>query len=310
MNSAKEMSPMYGMKDQKERTESIFKQVRNITLLFGAIDIALGVLLILFTEQMSSLIWIILGVASLALGVYRVLRFLNVQRFETVLATELYTGIFFLVFGVLALVHQAFVVEHMVFIFGILLLAGSVIKIQNAIDLYHIRYSRWWIVLILGFISAGLGVLLITEPAFMKEFRMILTGAFLIYDGVSALAAVIMMMIVRRRIRKGLMPGAADGPAGPAAMEQQPVHHGLFHHNSEPKEETVPTPAQDASIPGTVDAEFAPMPGTAPAGPDPFEVPETKPAPKFDPETGEPIVRKPKFDPDTGKPLDVSDLSE
>ena len=50
-------------------------------------------------------------------------------------------------------------VDYVAIIFGILLLVGSAVEMQNAIDLKQMSAKRWWIILLLGFVSLALGVL-------------------------------------------------------------------------------------------------------------------------------------------------------
>lgn len=312
------------LNETEVRTQDLLKQVRNVTLLFGLLFIALGVLLIIFPNEMTNLLWIIFGLASLVFGIYRLIRYFTVQRYETVIATELFFGILFVVFGVLALVKRSFIVNNMFFIFGIMILAGSVLKLQTAINLAQVGYFKWWIVLVFGLLAAGVGTFLLLEPDIIEPHIMLVSSAFLIYDGASAVIAAIMMSIVRRRLRKGIPvspvreaeePASMEAEPAAAAAQAQPVSYAASYADSTASaglsEEPVLAPFEDVTDftgasnengAAVFDAEYTPVP-EAPEGQDPFAAGQEARVPKFDPDTGEPLERKPKFDPDTGKPL-------
>ena len=307
------------------KTQDLLKQVRNVTLLFGLLFIALGTLLIFFPNEMTNLLWIIFGIASLVFGIYRLIRYFTVQRYETVIASELFFGILFVVFGVLALVKRGVIVDNMFFIFGIMILGGSVLKIQTAINLAQVGYFKWWIVLVFGLIAAGVGTFLLLEPDIIEANILIVSSAFLIYDGVSAVISAIILSIVRRRLRKGIAvspvrepkePAAMEAETNPAAGQAEPASYASSYtgnyasSNPDPAPEPAPfedvtsdyTGASNESSAAVFDAEFTPVSET-PAEGDPFAAVQETRQPKFDPDTGEPLVRKPRFDPDTGKPL-------
>ena len=296
--------------EEEIKTQDLLKQVRNVTLIFGLLFSVLGVLLLLFPDETGGFLWLIFGIGALGFGIYRMIRYFTVQVYQTVIATELFFGILFVVFGILALVQRGSILENLMFILGIMVLGGSVLKLQTSINLAQVGYTRWWLIMVLGLIASVLGLLMIVEPDIIKNNKQILMGAFLIYDGISAILSAIVLSIIRRRLRRGQLASKrpaeeaeapSEAPASFQADRPEPASFDSWHQGqAAPPVPPVPPAAEPAF--NAIDADFKEVPDPM-AQEDPFAVQNGNNASKFDAETGEPVVKKPRFDPDTGKPL-------
>ena len=58
-------------------------------------------------------------------------------------------------------------------------------NLLQALELFRNKYSKWWVALLLGALTVGLGILLICNPFEAVSTVVVLIGVFLIYDGVS-----------------------------------------------------------------------------------------------------------------------------
>lgn len=235
------------------QNEQLLKRVRLVTIIFAAVYILLGVFMIAFQAQFKSVLGYVLGAAACLFGAYRLFVYFKMSRHMTLIATDLFIGTVFLLLGIVCLVKHSVVLNFVEVIFGLLLFAGALVKIQNAIDMHHLGYRNWWLMLVFGLVSVVFSVLLILQPDFVLKVYMTIAGVFMIYDGAANLASVFFYNSVAGRIKKGL---------GPNRISEKP--------------------AQEAAAAYTVPHEEAPFAEMPPAS----EMPQQN-TPKFDPETGE-----------------------
>ena len=171
--------------------EAVLKKIRNTTLLISVFYLAAGILLIVFSSQVRAVIGYAIGVAAIAIGVWRLILYAASHRKKSLIATDLFAGCVLIALGILCIIFHARIVDYVALIFGILLLIGSAVEMQNAIDLRHMDAQKWWIILLFGFLSLALGILLILYPEFIRKQVMLLSGIFFTYDGATGLAAAI-----------------------------------------------------------------------------------------------------------------------
>ena len=264
--------------DPYMRHEPVLKKVKWITLIFAAVCTVLGIALILFPDIMQEVMGIIIGIGLLVYGARSLYIFFKRQRDATILATDLFIGVVCLIIGLIFIIRRAGIMNYVMIIYGMILLAGGIIKLQNAIDLYHIGLFRWWIVLILGCASMVLSMLLILRPEFISASIIIFSGLFLIYDGISAFVSVLIFELALRNLKKGIPIGKPEKkppvpPApGPGFMQDEMNRPPMPPRTGDP---FAPNPGRDS-------VDFG---GTVQQKTDrPQEVHMN-----FDPETGEPL---------------------
>ena len=250
------------------RHESVLKKVVILTAVFGALYLLLGILFLVFPQQMKEVMGVILGIVLIGLGVFRLVTYFKREKEATILATDLFIGIILCLFGIFCIVKRQDVLPFIGFAFGIMLIGGSIIKVQNAIDLRHMGYYRWWILLALGLISAVMGVLLIMRPSFMVSSAELITALFFIYDGVSAIAAVIVFKLMFGKFKKGI---PLDRPEPkPAPAPKAPASAADAQSASAPSAPQNAAPAAPAPEPTVTRAEASPTSAAPEGGEDPF----------------------------------------
>ena len=76
-------------------------------------------------------------------------------------------------------------------IFGILILADALFKIQTSIDAKKFGLSLWWRILLMAILAGVLGLLLLVRPFEAAEVMMILVGVSLLFEGILNLCVAI-----------------------------------------------------------------------------------------------------------------------
>ena len=205
--------------------EEVLKKIRNATLLVSVFYLAAGILLIVFNSQVRDVIGYAIGAAATAIGVWRLILYAASHRKKSLLATDLFAGCVLIVLGILCVIFQAHMVDYAAIIFGILLFAGSAVEIQNAIDLRHMEARRWWIILLLGFVSLALGILLIVYPKFIQKKIIFLSGIFFTYDGATGLVAAIWSAGRFHAMKKNASSGEIEDGRKPDSGKEQEERH-------------------------------------------------------------------------------------
>ncbi len=192
-----------------EENKKELKTVRNVTLIFAVIFAVVGVLLLLIPFAIYEFLGYLLGAFAIGFGVYRLVLYFMRNKSASLLAVDLFSGILLAAFGVACLTMHAKVTGYTSVVFGLLLIAGSIIKFQNAIDLFRLGLVHWWAVLILGAVSVVFGLLLLYRPQLPflnlkdREVFLLASGVFLLYDSCSDFASVILFSVQWGKISKG-----------------------------------------------------------------------------------------------------------
>ena len=69
-------------------------------------------------------------------------------------------------------------------IFGILILADALFKIQMSIDAKKFGLNLWWSILLVAVLTGVLGFLLLVRPFEAAEVMMILGGVSILFEGI------------------------------------------------------------------------------------------------------------------------------
>lgn len=200
-----------------EENELILKKVRNVTLIFAIAFALLGILLLLIPFGIYDFLGYLLGAVAVGFGVYRLVLYFMRKKSASLLAVDLFSGVLLLAFGIVCFVMHARVAGYTAIVFGLLMIAGSIIKFQNAIDLFRLGLGRWWVILILGAVSVLLGILLLSRPnlPFLnlkdREIFLLVSGVFLLYDSASDFASAVLFAVQKRRNRKAQEEAGSSG---------------------------------------------------------------------------------------------------
>lgn len=302
-----------------EKEKGFVQLVKWSGLLYGIAMIALGVLLILYPDDVVKLIGFIIGAAAFAYGAMRLILYFAFERKSSLMARGLFAAIFFIAAGVFALLYRDEVVNYMTIIFGAILFAGCLLRLQESLILKRLGDPMWWLLFVFSLLAAAFGVLLVTKPQLIDKVFMILAAVFLIIDGILALISMILTQMFLHGYKKGTVPGPKEKPVHhEAEVHEKPQYQeSSYEPVPEPSFEQVPPvpvhekPAENA-LPVEPISHEAEGPGDTSYGVNPQSFSENL----FDPDTAAGDLKVDgnndgfeaertqwKFDPETGKPL-------
>lgn len=176
------------MKDsKKEYLKEKLKDLRSGSVLPALFCIVYGIVLIIWPDISSNFICYAIGAAIMLVGIIFVIRYLKKDLVRDFYRKDLVIGLIAISLGLVALMRVEMIKGLIPTILGIAVLFSGIVKLQNAIDMFRMKYAYWYFILILSLLNMGFGILLIVEPLWIVDIVFILIGCGLLYSGLSDL---------------------------------------------------------------------------------------------------------------------------
>ena len=155
--------------------------------ILSAAYIAAGIILISHPGVTGIIICRAAGILALLFGGFRAFTALRARGAGWLFQLDLVVGVLLLAFGIFSLAQPQVVLSILPVVLGVYLMMECVGKVQRAFWLKQAGYIRWWTVLAMGLLAAGLGVLLIVNPFGAVETMLMFLGASLAVNGAADL---------------------------------------------------------------------------------------------------------------------------
>ena len=160
-----------------------------------------GVVLLFWPRMSLELFCRTLGIAMLVYGIAHVIIYFAREHSMNVMQMDLTIGVISAAFGAYLLLHQDFVQMMLPFAVGILLLTGSIMKLQNAIDMKRMGFQYWKPFLYSSLLFMVLSAILIYDP-FDDKSLLVFIGIALILDGAVNIAGMLCLAGLIKKARK------------------------------------------------------------------------------------------------------------
>lgn len=154
-------------------------------LLSAVFCILFGMLLVIWPDVSTQVVCIGLGVVLALSGVVNLVTYFVERDGRFVSQISLLVGIVLTVVGGWIILKPEVLIMIVPVIVGVIVTIHGVHNLVQALELFRNQYSKWWVALLLGIVTAGLGILLICNPFDAVSTVVMLIGIFLIYDGIS-----------------------------------------------------------------------------------------------------------------------------
>lgn len=160
----------------------------------------MGICCIAFPSHVSSFLGWIIGLASIVLGVIRLISYFSYNKQG--IGFDFSLGVIFICVGIFFLTCWNLILSALAVVAGVILVFDSILKIQSAIDCLRIKYKQWWVGFVIALVVAAGGIVLICNPFGSVEVMFRVLGAVLILDAVQNLYSVINASVFYRRIAR------------------------------------------------------------------------------------------------------------
>lgn len=157
-----------------------------------------GIILLFWPDMSMDIFCKGLGIGMLVVGITHVIIYFTKDHMQSIMQMDLVEGVVCAAFGAFLLMHPDFVEMAMPFAVGILLMIGAILKLQNSIDMKHLKFVRWKVVLVLAVLMLVMGAVLIYNP-FTGRGLLVYIGIGLMADGV---INIVCMLSISHRLKK------------------------------------------------------------------------------------------------------------
>lgn len=171
----------------KENLKERLRDLRSSSVLPALLCLVYGIVLVIWPDISSNFICYAIGVAIMLVGVIFVIRYIRKDLVRDFYRKDLVIGLIAISLGLVALLRVELIKGLIPTILGIVVLFSGIVKLQNAIDMFRMQYTYWYIILILSLLNVGFGILLILEPIWIVDIVFVLIGCGLVYSGISDL---------------------------------------------------------------------------------------------------------------------------
>ena len=163
------------------------KLAKNGYIVMSILFMILGICLIIWPDCSMAVFCTAVGIMLIAYGCIKII------------------GVLLAAVGVIIIVRRNLVVNLIFGIFGVLILADALFKIQMSIDAKKFGLSLWWRILLMAILTGVLGVLLLIRPFEAAEVMMILVGVSVLFEGILNLCVVIYTVKIIKNQRQDII---------------------------------------------------------------------------------------------------------
>ena len=161
--------------------------IRTVKIGYFVISAALcvlGILLMVFPRISAAALCYILGTILIVYGAVKIVGYFSKDLYRLAFQYDLAFGILLVVIGLLLLFDFVGVITFMFLVFGVLILADGLFKIQMSLDARSFGIRKWWVILFSALLAGVLGLILIFHPVESAGAFMALFGLALLAEGV------------------------------------------------------------------------------------------------------------------------------
>ena len=163
--------------------------------------VVLGLTLLIQPKALQVILCYILGIAAAAVGIIRIVWHFLKRDPASNARSDIPMGVVLIAAGIYMVARVEDVWTWLPVILGFAVLFDSILKMQHAFELKGLRFGYWWIFLLLGLVTAVLGVLLLLGimPGDIATYYF---GVTLMLDGVVNIAILMLLMAKWRSAAK------------------------------------------------------------------------------------------------------------
>lgn len=161
--------------------------------------IILGVIAFLTADRALQIICYITSGALILIGLIAIIRYLVGTPEENFASNGFLIGFVLLLLGITAIIKADTIASFIPFVLGFLIAVNGIRELQNAIDVYKLKLSNQWVVVLVAVLNLVLGIVLMVNPGFAADVLMKVIGGGLVISGI---ADFVTTMVVLGKSRK------------------------------------------------------------------------------------------------------------
>ncbi len=185
----------------------IYKKLKTIKLEIIIVAVALfvlGLFLVIFPAASQEIICKAIGVALCVWGVLRLINYFRIAGNEVLGSYGLVQGVTLLAFGMFFVIKPQVIGVFLGTALAIIIIVDGILKLQYAVDFYHLQSDKWWIELIGAVFMVVIGVIALLNPFSTTTALTVFIGIALMVEGVWDFISLMRIVSVTKKAGKAI----------------------------------------------------------------------------------------------------------
>lgn len=187
------------------------KSIYRGNMIYAISLIVLGLVFAVWPTDSRQVLIKLLGVILALLGIAMGVLFFT-RRTARLFPATLAIGVIVIVLGVLMFIKPETFIEFVIIVAGVFIGISGVLNFCQTLSLAMNRFPYWWVAMILSILTIVFAVLVITKPGPIADVVFIVTGIFMIADGLTDIWLARQVKQTTRSLRDRSRYDDAGGP--------------------------------------------------------------------------------------------------
>lgn len=159
------------------------KIARNGYITISCVFCILGIFLMANPGCSAKMLCTLIGIIFIISGVIKIIGYFSKDFYCLAFQFDLAFGILMITVGMLMLIRTERLLHLIFVIFGLMILADALFKIQMSLDAKRFGLNLWWRILAVAVLTGIFGTILLIEPGEGAKLTMIFMGVGLLMEG-------------------------------------------------------------------------------------------------------------------------------
>ncbi|MDC7291231.1 DUF308 domain-containing protein [Blautia schinkii] len=162
----------------------ILKIAKNGYIIMSVLFCILGAYLIVFPDCSARVFCILVGVLLILSGIIKIIGYFSKDFYCLAFQFDLAFGILMIAIGAIIIIRSRLMVNLIFAVFGVMILADGLFKIQMSIDARRFGLGLWWRILAVAVLTGIFGAVLLIRPFEGARLMMTLVGITILLEGI------------------------------------------------------------------------------------------------------------------------------
>ena len=177
------------------------KLVKNIYIVMSLLFCVLGIFLMARPKSSVKMLCVLMGIMLILYGAIKISGYFTRDAFCLAFQFDLAFGILLMAVGVILIARKNFAVDLIFSVFGILILADALFKVQMSVDAKRFGLALWWQILLIALVTGVIGFLVFIRPFEAAAMMMVLVGFSILLEGILNLwVGILTIKIIKSRL--------------------------------------------------------------------------------------------------------------
>ena len=134
----------------------------------------------------------------------RLINYISIADSEILGSYGLVQGVTLLAFGMFFVIKPGFIAVFLGTALAIIIIVDGILKLQYAVDFYHLESDKWWIELIGAVVMVVIGIIALLNPFSTSSALIVFIGIALMIEGLWDFISLMRIVSVTKKAGKAI----------------------------------------------------------------------------------------------------------